>query len=184
MFIRTSSSSGALILLCTPLCCCFSHVQFFATPGTVACQAALSMEFSKREYSSGLPFPSLGGFSGPGTEPRSPALEPLLSPLVPPGNPLHSSSSVQVLTALVSFWTSQLLLLLSESEVTSKWKAIPKCWIHFSRGFSLTPDPESENYHCLHSTFKCLLLYFVHLFSEDWFEISWSAITGCETLVS
>ena len=124
------------------------------------------------------------GFSGPGTEPRSPALEPLLSPLVPPGNPLHSSSSVQVLTALASFWTSQLLLLLSESEVTSKWKAIPKCWIHFSRGFSLTPDPESENYHCLHSTFKCLLLYFVHLFSEDWFEISWSAITGCETLVS
>ena len=31
----------------------------FATPWTVACQAPLSMEFSRQEYWSGLPFPSL-----------------------------------------------------------------------------------------------------------------------------
>ena len=29
----------------------------FATPCTVACQAPLSMEFSRQEYWSGLPFP-------------------------------------------------------------------------------------------------------------------------------
>ena len=32
----------------------------FAVPWTVACQAPLSMEFSKQEYWSGLPFPPPG----------------------------------------------------------------------------------------------------------------------------
>ena len=35
-----------------------SHVQLFVTPWTVACQAPLSMEFSRQEYWNGLPFPS------------------------------------------------------------------------------------------------------------------------------
>ena len=35
-----------------------SLVRFFVTPWTVACQVPLSMEFSKQEYRSGLPFPS------------------------------------------------------------------------------------------------------------------------------
>ena len=35
-----------------------SHVQLFATPWTVACQAPLSMGFSRQEHWSGLPFPS------------------------------------------------------------------------------------------------------------------------------
>ena len=35
-----------------------SHVQLLATPWTVACQAPLSMGFSRQEYWSGLPFPS------------------------------------------------------------------------------------------------------------------------------
>ena len=34
----------------------------FVTPWTVACQAPLSMEFSRQEYWSGLPFPSPGIF--------------------------------------------------------------------------------------------------------------------------
>ena len=37
---------------------CFSHVQHFATPWTVAHQIPLSMGFSKQEYWSGLPFTS------------------------------------------------------------------------------------------------------------------------------
>ena len=39
-----------------------SHVQLFATPWTIACQAPLSMGFSHQEYRSGLPreFPFLG----------------------------------------------------------------------------------------------------------------------------
>ena len=36
----------------------FSHVQFFATPQTVTCQALLSMGFSRQEYWSELSFPS------------------------------------------------------------------------------------------------------------------------------
>ena len=35
-----------------------SHVQLFATPWTVAYQAPPSMQFSRQEYWSGLPFPS------------------------------------------------------------------------------------------------------------------------------
>ena len=34
-----------------------SHVQFFATPWTTACQGPLSMGFPRQEYWSGLPFP-------------------------------------------------------------------------------------------------------------------------------
>ena len=35
----------------------FSHVQLFAAPWTIACQAPLYMEFSRKEYWSRLPFP-------------------------------------------------------------------------------------------------------------------------------
>ena len=47
-----------------------SHVQLFAIPWTVVCQAPLSMEFFRQEYWSGLPSPSPGDFSDPGIEPR------------------------------------------------------------------------------------------------------------------
>ena len=41
----------------------------------VACQAPLSLGFSRQEYWSGLPFPSPGDLPNPGIEPRSPALQ-------------------------------------------------------------------------------------------------------------
>ena len=47
-----------------------------ATPWTtVALQAPLSMEFSRQEYWSGLPFPSPRDLPNPGIESRSPALQ-------------------------------------------------------------------------------------------------------------
>ena len=46
-----------------------------ATPWSIACQAPLSMKFSRQEYWSGLPFPSPGDLPDPGIEPRSPALQ-------------------------------------------------------------------------------------------------------------
>ena len=55
----------------------FSQVQFFATLWTVACQAPLSMGFSRQEYWSGLPCPPPEDLPDPGTEPvslTSPAL--------------------------------------------------------------------------------------------------------------
>ena len=41
----------------------------------VLAQVHLSMEFSRQEYWSGLPFPSPGDLSDPGMEPRSPVLQ-------------------------------------------------------------------------------------------------------------
>ena len=42
------------------------------TPWTLAHQAPLSVEFSRQEYQSGLPFPSAGDLPDPGIEPMSP----------------------------------------------------------------------------------------------------------------
>ena len=53
----------------------FSHVRLFVTPWTIACQAPLSVGFSRQEYWSGLPFPSPGDLPDPGIEPRSPKLQ-------------------------------------------------------------------------------------------------------------
>ena len=53
----------------------FSRVWLFETPWTVAYQASPSMEFSRQEYWSGLPFPSPGDLPDPGIEPGSTALE-------------------------------------------------------------------------------------------------------------
>jgi len=51
------------------------------TPWTVACQALLSIRFSRQEYWSGLPFPSPGDLPDPGIKPGSPELQtdPLLT---------------------------------------------------------------------------------------------------------
>ena len=55
------------------------------TTWTEACPALLSMEFSKQQYWSGLPFPSPGDLPDPGTEPGSPALQADILPPDPPG---------------------------------------------------------------------------------------------------
>ena len=52
-----------------------SVVSDSATPWTVAHQAPLSMEFSRKEYWSGLPLPSPGDLPNPGIELRSPTLQ-------------------------------------------------------------------------------------------------------------
>ena len=52
-----------------------SCVRFFVTPWIVAYQASPSMEFSRQEYQSGLPFPSPGDLPDPGIEPPSPTLQ-------------------------------------------------------------------------------------------------------------
>ena len=58
------SGSGLVSKLC----------QTLATPWTVACQAPLSMGFSRQEYWSGFPFPSPGDLPDQGIDPGSPAL--------------------------------------------------------------------------------------------------------------
>ena len=79
---------------CVYVCACvlnhFSHVQFFVTPWTVACQALLSMGFSRQEYWSGLLCPPPEDPPNPGIAPMSltsPALAGGSLPLAPPGKP-------------------------------------------------------------------------------------------------
>ena len=42
---------------------------------SLACQAPLSIKFSRQEYWSGLPFPSPGDLPNPGIEPGAPTLQ-------------------------------------------------------------------------------------------------------------
>ena len=58
----------------------FSRVRLFATPRTIQ-----SMEFSRPEYWSGLPFLSPGDLPNSGIEPRSPTLQADALPAEPPG---------------------------------------------------------------------------------------------------
>ena len=85
--------SWMVVLLCLSLLLFLfsSSVVFdtFETLWTVAHQAPLSMGFSKQEYWSGLPFPSLGDLPGPGIEPVSPALTSMFFTTESPGKPTY-----------------------------------------------------------------------------------------------
>ena len=63
------------VCVCGCVCVCvpshLSCVQLFVTLWTVACQASLSMGFSRQENWSGLPCPPLGYPPNPGIEPAS-----------------------------------------------------------------------------------------------------------------
>ena len=60
-----------LIAACYVTCVSHSVTSDSVNPQTVARQASLSMEFSRLEYWSGLPFPSLEELPNPGIEPWS-----------------------------------------------------------------------------------------------------------------
>ena len=64
-----------------------SHVRLFVTAWTIACQAPLSMEFSRQEYWNGLPFPFPEDLLYPGIEPISPVLAGGFFITEPPGKP-------------------------------------------------------------------------------------------------
>ena len=68
-------------------CMHISHsvMSDFVTPWTVTHQVPLSMEFSRQEYWSGLPFPSPGDLPNAGIKPGSPALQTDSLPSEPPG---------------------------------------------------------------------------------------------------
>ena len=69
-----------------------SCVQLFVNPWTVGCHAPLSMEFSRQEDWSGLPFPTPGDLTDPGIKPTSlasPALAGRFLTTESPGKPLY-----------------------------------------------------------------------------------------------
>ena len=79
---RTWTDSGRDVCLLVSQSC-----LTFATRWTVAHRAPLSMEFSRQEYLSRLPFPSAGDLPNPGIEPRSLALQADSLPSESPGKP-------------------------------------------------------------------------------------------------
>ena len=76
--------------VCVCVCVLFSQVRLFVTPWTVAHHVSLSMEFSRQEYWSGLPFPSPEDLPNPGIEPGSPALQADTLPFELLGKPMHA----------------------------------------------------------------------------------------------
>ena len=79
--------------------CCVSHSVvsiLFAASWTASCQAPLSMEFSRQEYWSGLPFPSLGDLPNPGIRLGSPTVQANSLQSEPPGKPLLSYYYVSI----------------------------------------------------------------------------------------
>ena len=83
------------ILYFCAVCCAhsLSQDQLFGTPGTIACQAPLSMGFPRQEYWNGLLFLIPGDLPNPGIEPMSPASLALAAGFfntMPPGESMLS----------------------------------------------------------------------------------------------
>ena len=77
-----------------PIACMLSRfrcVQLFATLGTIACQAPLSVGFSRQDFWSGLPCPPPGDLPNPEIEPLTPALQADSLPLSHWRNPLTNT---------------------------------------------------------------------------------------------
>ena len=75
------------------------------TPWTSACQALLSLAFSRQEYWSGLPYPP-GDLPNPGIELRSPAFQADCLPSEPPGKP-NSFKQIYTSSGILSqHWTT------------------------------------------------------------------------------
>ena len=70
-----------------------SHIRFFVTSWTVACQSPLSMVFSRQKYWSESLYPTPGDLPDPGTKPLSvlsPALAGGFFINLPPGKPIYT----------------------------------------------------------------------------------------------
>ena len=83
----------------------FSHVQFCVAPWTAACQATLSMGFSRQEYWSGLPLPSPGNLPNPGIKSTSLKSNGLVGVFFTTSNNSDQFSSVQLLSHIPFFVT-------------------------------------------------------------------------------
>ena len=90
------------------LCCARTSLcPTLDIPWTVACQAPLSMGFSRKECWSGFPFPPPGDLPNPGIEPVSPASLAMQAdslPAKPSGKPLlYAGYCICPLLCRVSF---------------------------------------------------------------------------------
>ena len=70
----------------------------------IACQAPLSMGFSRQEYWSGWPVPPPGDLPDPGIEPKSPAFQADSLPLSHQGSPGFIQLMMANLTHQAGWW--------------------------------------------------------------------------------
>ena len=105
-----------------------SCVRLCETPWAIACQAPLSMGFSRQEYWSGLPLSFPGNLPNPGIETRSPALQAGSLPSELALNPIFSL----ILINLFIFGCPGSVLLHA-----GKWRLLSGCSAQvLSSGFS------------------------------------------------
>ena len=117
-----------------------NRVWLFATPWTVAYHAPMSMEFSRQEYWSGLPFPSPGEFPNPGIEPRSSALQADSLLPEPPGKSIFLTGCILQLEArLLSEVGSNIPSETGDGVSISLWLPfrgmVLRSWLKTDRGF-------------------------------------------------
>ena len=108
-WIQLNSPHHLDVQLCPEPVKLLSRVRLFAIPWTVAYQAPPSMEFSREEFWSGLPFPSPGDLPDSGIEPRFPALQADALPSELPAPTLSYSLHLQS-ALLLRLFTVRLLL--------------------------------------------------------------------------
>ena len=123
--LRWSLQGSAVFLLLVYVCACMlNHVWLFVIPWTVAHQAPLSMEFSRQESWSGLPFPSSGDLPDQGLNPRLLCLLHWQADSLPrshQGSPLFLILSFYLISHL---WLTQWQL--HSGEGLSPWLPKPK----------------------------------------------------------
>ena len=107
------------------------RVQLCITPWTIALQIPLFLEFSRKEYQSGFPFPFPGDLPNSGIKPRSPELQTWnlqadSLPSEPPGKPKVCVSHFSPVSLFVTPWTIAVQAPLSmEQSRQEYWSGLP-----------------------------------------------------------
>ena len=131
-----------------------SRVWFFVTLWTEACQAPLSMEFSRQEDWSGLPFPTPGDLPKPGIEPASLASLTLADGFFTAASHMHTHTHMHRTTRLRGYSKVNAFC----NAMNCYWSLL--CARHYSRSCSF-----------LGSTLLLITQWFlIHLLS--WFSIT------------
>ena len=106
--------------------CACVNAQSWPTLWTVACYVPLSVEFSRQEYWSRVPFPPPGGLPYPRIQSVSPALARRFFTTEPPGKPLSVLfSSVQSLSCVRLFATPRTTARQASLSITNS-RSLPK----------------------------------------------------------
>ena len=105
------------------VCYLLSLFWLLVTPWTADHWSPLSMDFSRQEYWSGLPFLSPGYLPDPGNEPRSPASQQILYCLGHQGSPIKMFhfNSVQSLSRVRLFGTPGTTARQASLSFTNSW---------------------------------------------------------------